>query len=559
MKCFSLVLPDLRSLTTLQVAFLIKNNMSFDMWSKEGVNFQREAKAKETLSRYAEKEVERREKERQPTESPTIEAVSRRRVELRRREDIDFHARAMANLREWLDSPSGVNPYDMPPCNSFLRRSLYESIQTEYPTLILENAGEDNPNVVRVWRLSDREKKERERRLQREEWEKTIEKVGMWRIFSALSRVCRGLPIPRNSVLFADSYNHVDWSIVEESGFDAEESLIGKTGKRIPVVVHHGFMDLCFLMTHFVEPDLPDDLWDCKVLLREYFPLIYDTKVMSTDLSLLNNQAASNLAALYRKVVLGEESGFLSERVEVVEAQNDDNTSSTDQEHEAAYDAFMTGTVFIALCETIFGSLLQRSGFTSQIMSVLTDLDPSVARISFCRNLLYQPSMYTMDLEENRDPLSRGLLLDTTYRVSGFDAAVSTRDIVAALSNLKDSRDRDVAFDIIWIDDTTFLVTACATQWREGSDPNDSVPVPEEERHQTLRESGSLLKRALDERFTTATIVSLSHHLSSCELGPPVKPAGIFERLLTFFGVHSDKRSREETPAMGSNKRQRIA
>jgi hypothetical protein len=48
----------------------------------------------------------------------------------------------------------------------------------------------------------------------------------------------------------------------------------------------------------------------------------------------------------------------------------------------------------------------------------------------------------------------------TTYRVSEIDPSVVTRDIVQCLSGLTDSCGRHVDFEIIWIDDTTFLVAA---------------------------------------------------------------------------------------------------
>ena len=78
----------------------------------------------------------------------------KQRVELRRIEDKNFHARTMASLREWLDaaiatpqSNNNHNNHDnnddnpemnhhpeegasflLPPCNAFLRRALYETI-----------------------------------------------------------------------------------------------------------------------------------------------------------------------------------------------------------------------------------------------------------------------------------------------------------------------------------------------------------------------------------------------------------------------------------------------
>lgn len=55
----------------------------------------------------------------------------------------------------------------LPPCNAFLRRCLYETIEDEYPGLILEKADMDPThagaarNQIRVIRMSDAEKKRR--------------------------------------------------------------------------------------------------------------------------------------------------------------------------------------------------------------------------------------------------------------------------------------------------------------------------------------------------------------------------------------------------------------
>ena len=67
-----------------------------------------------------------------------------------RMEDIAFVARTMAGLREWIDSSDNAAPNPpaegaehegtslvLPPCNAFLRRCLYETIEDGYPGLIL--------------------------------------------------------------------------------------------------------------------------------------------------------------------------------------------------------------------------------------------------------------------------------------------------------------------------------------------------------------------------------------------------------------------------------------
>ena len=119
--------------------------------------------------------------------SSTPNKGNKNRVKLTRPEDIAFVARTMASLREWIDSSDNGGPGEdveedeggdnaattnaddgndvvvnnggnsnatttglsssatsegtslvLPPCNAFLRRCLYETVEAEYPGLILE-------------------------------------------------------------------------------------------------------------------------------------------------------------------------------------------------------------------------------------------------------------------------------------------------------------------------------------------------------------------------------------------------------------------------------------
>jgi hypothetical protein len=71
-----------------------------------------------------------------------------------------------------------------------LRKVLYQHIEAEYPSLILENAGHQQ---IRVLRLSPEEQKARDRRLQMEAWENLIrDQLGVWRVYEAIRRTCNG-------------------------------------------------------------------------------------------------------------------------------------------------------------------------------------------------------------------------------------------------------------------------------------------------------------------------------------------------------------------------------
>lgn len=366
-------------------------------------------------------------------------------------------------MREWLDQanpedfpvPEGVATL-LPSCNSFLRRALYETIASEYPSLETESA----PNgQILVVRLNDAERRARSERKFRERWEGLILQVGMWRVFDAISRVCRGGTIDLNSVLYAPS--------AESVRLDSEE--LQGSGRQIPLVVHNGFMDLAFLMATFCDCKLPDTLFECKQLIRSYFPIVYDTKVLATEHVLEWVNENSGLAPLF---------GRCNENVELL-APAGGAEASQDQEHEAAYDAWMTGCVYIGISKKLG-----------------EETTPGA-------NKLYQMSMYTMDLEQLDDPLSRGMLPETTFRVAGIDPSVSTRDIVRCLANLQDADNRRVNFEVIWLDDTSFLV---ATSFPEDTD--------------VLHIHADLIHQALKQRFSKERIITLKQVLAESRARP---------------------------------------
>ena len=71
--------------------------MEFNKWLSSGVSFVTGDMAESLLYKFKKKESERREKA--ATKSPIMPSrPGQRKVELRRTEDINFHARAMASL-----------------------------------------------------------------------------------------------------------------------------------------------------------------------------------------------------------------------------------------------------------------------------------------------------------------------------------------------------------------------------------------------------------------------------------------------------------------------------
>jgi poly(A)-specific ribonuclease len=551
------------------VSFLNQHNMSFDLWSKQGIPYSTQDQADAVLEKYVRKQQEvAAAASTTDAFQPTIQESSRSKVNLRRRDDIEFFSRAMGSLRDWLDAPAAErssegDTYLMPACNSFLRRAFYESIRQQYPSLICENAAPVYPNQIRILRLNTAEKKARDERLRREGWEDiVVNKIGMWRVFAALSAVCRGEELPRQSVTFAESYDQVDWN------WQAYNT--APTRRRIPLIVHNGFMDILFMLTHFCQHKLPDSYVDTKELIRQHFPIVYDTKVVATECSTPWNNEMTNLSNLFQKIVRGA----LESKIAVV-TDNSNDPASQDQEHEAAYDAYMTGAIYIGLCKYIKDNHISTelksklSSTSSSIKSNVGEMahlsiddDDAEIRTRFGRNKLFQMSMFTMDLETATvgDPLSMGMLPDCTYRVAGIDPSVSTRDIVQCVSALRDDSGRTVNFELVWVDDTTFLVAAnykkseTDAPLEDGEVGGESV---EEDMTAVLKDHGKRLFEALRIRFPIESIITLEKHLKSLEK-KKAKPT-FMSRVWNLFGFGPKKRDAAEAEGDGpAPKRRRM-
>ncbi|VEU40422.1 unnamed protein product [Pseudo-nitzschia multistriata] len=487
---FTLFPPDERTsreitLSPSSIHFLLQNNMDLNLWAREGVPFC----TQDGAARFVEKFLKHHEEV--ESASNTTPAKPHRKVVLTKDDDKEFHARVMSSLREWLDAPipgagtqgaEGIS-FLLPRCNSFLRRSLYESIERDYPYLILERHNNDQ---IRVWRCTSEERARRNQRLLVEGYSKLVqEKIGAQRIFLALTKACSGEPIRTRTehIILAPDANE---AVMD---FSPGKRL---SNRKIPLVVHNGLMDILFLMTHFHAPKLPETWRDCKSLVHSYFPLIYDTKIMALDYC--SSTGRTRLDDVYEQAVASHP--HWKNRIFSLNGQ----AQLDKQSHDAAYDAYMTGVAFCALSYGIQDECKIPPVDASSEFALwdCSTEDFSFSRSMYGRNKLYfHLSPYTIDLESPElDPLGRGMSHESTFLVSDIDPSVSSRDIANCLSRLYDSSNQRVNFDVIWVNDTTFIVGAQIVSLIE--DP------------ERFEEHGWLILEALRNRFNkNETIKSL--------------------------------------------------
>jgi len=543
------------NLNPSSIEFLQEHGMDFNRWMKGGIPYCTTAKATEFVEKYRKRALSLL-KESDTKPSPAC----KRKVELTRPEDINFHARSMASLREWIDSARATTndegtSFLLPPANRFLRRALYESIEQEYPSLILEKC---HNSQIRVLRLTPEEKLVRRERQRKEAFEHFVaQELGFWRVFYALSQANRGMLDVESSIVFAANKDDVN----------LKTGHLGKASKiqhsQIPIVVHNGLMDILFSFTHFHNPLLPTSYHECKQLISEYFPLLYDTKVMTTEGPRNMRHDNTVLSQLFALVVQPNV-------VSGLKLLNADDT----QTHEASYDAYMTGAVFFGLVLAAPPSDSDGNKIINPWTSTVSSADEnlrnddnggvvdsfdqnaqSILRQRFACNKLYlMLTMYTIDLTNVEDPLSRGMHINTTFCVSGNDTSISTADIVRCLTSLTAASNNvegaGLHFEIIWVDDTTFFVAA-----RED----------EEDRNlERLQIQGKLIYEALCARFRSSEIVCLRDYNkkrkeTAREYGALANIDSNKKRksLWRFWTWFTDDKADEETNR--PNKRRRIA
>ena len=111
--------------------------------------------------------------------------------------------------------------------------------------------------------------------------------------------------------------------------------------KKVPLIGHYMILDVAFLYDHFIGP-LPPTLEEFRQSVNSIFPPLYDTKYISK--SLLSN------VKFIKKTSVEDLFSYCKKRKEfsqLVSITPHENFNLSTQAHEAGYDAYMTGYIFI--------------------------------------------------------------------------------------------------------------------------------------------------------------------------------------------------------------------
>jgi len=286
------------------INFLAENNMDFNKWLKEGVPYQNKNVVDQLRARFNVKWGDGHDPPRPKTLHGPIFKVN-----LVRPEDKIFVKSVMDTVDTWFNANEADEVKDLPSCNSFLRRALYELLEEKYGNdLIIEKC--PNTQQIRIMKWNKSLRLKSLSNLENNE-------IGLFRIVEALSNEC--------------------------------------TSRHLPIVVHNGMIDLLYLLSHFFVKPLPEYFDEFRSLFSELFPFIFDTKLIAKELfkDIEGEQIRPINTTLEVLAEFFREKGNCKDIPEITFPNSED--ASQDQAHSAGYDAFLTGTIFLHLSRRIKG------------------------------------------------------------------------------------------------------------------------------------------------------------------------------------------------------------
>eukprot|EP01119_Soliformovum_irregulare_P001323 TRINITY_DN1104_c0_g1_i1.p1 TRINITY_DN1104_c0_g1~~TRINITY_DN1104_c0_g1_i1.p1 ORF type:complete len:567 (-),score=153.47 TRINITY_DN1104_c0_g1_i1:234-1934(-) len=285
----------------------------------------------------------------------------------------EFIEPILVAIDNWLNEYPN-QPLALDPYDPYHRRALYQEISKNYPNVVLETQGFGE--------------------------ERTI-------ICTTTSK---------------------EMEIEKQVGFRKVLEAIVNSGKYI--VGHNCMLDLLHTVGHFLA-DLPSQSSEFKQIMSQLFPRVVDTKFLVTKHPELRGiLRETHLAGLYATLGLEQ----YSERPVMAYAPGYRRYQNEEMAHEAAYDAFLTGFVFIRSVSLIL------QGNPGSLAEIPEQIMPYVNRINLtgCDNHYY--------LSGEEEEVDRSSILYVT-----FPSHVTTGDLMREYSQYGRCRVR-------FLDDTSALI-----------------------------------------------------------------------------------------------------
>ena len=117
--------------------------------------------------------------------------------------------------------------------------------------------------------------------------------------------------------------------------------------KKLPIVGHNISFDLMFIYEKLID-DLPEDYYTFKQKIHEYFPIIYDTKYVATQLKKIENTA---LGSIHKYLLKNNINKYVLMKQDI--ENNFDCYSNEQKLHDAGFDSIITGEIFILMNKAV--------------------------------------------------------------------------------------------------------------------------------------------------------------------------------------------------------------
>ena len=121
--------------------------------------------------------------------------------------------------------------------------------------------------------------------------------------------------------------------------------------KKIPIIGHNIYYDMMFVFDKLIG-DLPPDFYSFKEQIHQYFPIIYDTKYITTKLTQQYkkcNIEKTNLDNVYKTIMKDRFDIYVDFFPDAPNGFCLYNDMERDKLHDAGYDSIITGRCFILL------------------------------------------------------------------------------------------------------------------------------------------------------------------------------------------------------------------
>jgi DNA polymerase III epsilon subunit-like protein len=393
-------------LSASSIDFLRKNNMDFGRWIGKGIPFV-DTKGEEWLrKKYSMNEIS-------PTDAATTAAAdSKKLITLSRKSDLDFMETNFQLFDEFLKNPSS-EIFEFQECNSYLRRYIYQQIETLYVNEVLLKRSEKG-NSLCAYKISKESKTQHDlqQKLQREK----------------------------------------DYSIAMGFRLFFNDLIASKK----PIVGHNNWFDLLFMLRWFDSP-LAEDFDQFREHLNSLFPLIFDTKYIESSGLISEPSLDTYLEQCYQKYLNKPSSLLISIHVDCPTFNPNDANY-----HNAGYDAYCTGYIFAHQIYHSNGSLqhIHNSTTDDTTAATATASPAAVTSTEFiyetaCNKIFCMHSLFDVNLNPKAVSGLSKYQNQTLLRVTNFPKEVKTDTFLS----IESQSNHPESLEVIWVDDfSLFLV-----------------------------------------------------------------------------------------------------